>query len=329
MLHALKKHRLTGRVSHSLNQAPSSGIQVGLIGFPHDEGVRRNGGRIGAADGPEAFRSFLPKIGTLLNPEFGIDLQSLVVHDFGDISKNLQLEAAHEALSEKVGELLAAGTVPFVVGGGNDQSYANASGLMEHLVKMKSTSVGVINIDAHLDVRPLKDGKAHSGSPFRQLLEDASFKTLNGKFVEFASQGHQCSQEHWDYVLHHPNASLIPLSTLRGSVLGGLSHQQRSQCGVEDAFYDLISGAIGEHIFISFDIDAIQSSDCPGVSAPGSIGLSAQEALNICFLAGKSPKVMLVDVSEYNPSVESFRTGRLVALMLYYFLLGFSQRHVP
>lgn len=33
-------------------------------------------------------------------------------------------------------------------------------------------SVGVVNIDAHLDVRPLKDGKVHSGSPFRLLLED-------------------------------------------------------------------------------------------------------------------------------------------------------------
>lgn len=36
--------------------------------------------------------------------------------------------------------------------------------------------IGVINIDAHFDVRPLLDGKkAHSGSPFRQLLEDGEF----------------------------------------------------------------------------------------------------------------------------------------------------------
>ncbi len=28
-------------------------------------------------------------------------------------------------------------------------------------------SIAVINIDAHLDVRPLKSGQAHSGSPFR------------------------------------------------------------------------------------------------------------------------------------------------------------------
>ena len=27
--------------------------------------------------------------------------------------------------------------------------------------------IGVINLDAHFDVRPLKEGKSHSGSPFR------------------------------------------------------------------------------------------------------------------------------------------------------------------
>lgn len=32
--------------------------------------------------------------------------------------------------------------------------------------------VGIVNIDAHLDVRPLKENRTHSGSPFRQLLEE-------------------------------------------------------------------------------------------------------------------------------------------------------------
>jgi formiminoglutamase len=84
--------------------------------------------------------------------------------------------------------------------------------------------VGVINIDAHLDVRPLKEGKAHSGSPFRLLLETSKFTVIfclcligckliisfitdefltpenNNKFVEFAAQGSQCSAIHAEYV---------------------------------------------------------------------------------------------------------------------------------
>lgn len=55
----------------------------------------------------------------------------------------------------------------FSIGGSNDQSYPNAKALME---SYPSSRIGVINIDAHFDVRPLKEGLAHSGSPFRQLL---------------------------------------------------------------------------------------------------------------------------------------------------------------
>lgn len=299
---------------------------MGLLGYPNDEGVRRNGGRIGASAGPEAFRRFLPKIGTLVNREYDIDLRPLSVLDFGDIPASQTLEEAHKSLSSKVEQILATGAVPFVVGGGNDQSIANAQGLLRYLNQTK-TSVGVVNIDAHLDVRPLKEGGlAHSGSPFRQLLADPTFQALDGHFVEFASQGHQCSAEHWDFLKNHKNATILPLSGLRGNTLGGLSHQHKHARGVEDSFYDLLDGSIGDAVFVSFDVDSIQSSDCPGVSAPGTIGLTAQEALNICYLSGLSPRVKLVDVSEYNPTAEEFRTGRLLVLMFYYFLLGYAQR---
>jgi len=44
----------------------------------------------------------------------------------------------------------------------------------QHLEALRSGSVAAINIDAHFDVRPLKQGKVHSGSPFRLLLEDGN-----------------------------------------------------------------------------------------------------------------------------------------------------------
>ena len=50
---------------------------------------------------------------------------------------------------------LDSGAIPFVIGGGNDQSYANASGLL-HCVDGQNCTV--VNIDAHLDVRPRKLG---------------------------------------------------------------------------------------------------------------------------------------------------------------------------
>ena len=50
--------------------------------------------------------------------------------------------------------------------------------------------------------------------------------------------------------------------------------------------------------------------------------MTAEEALDICYWAGTNPDVSLVDVSEFNPLIEDYRTARLVANMFYYFLLG-------
>lgn len=46
----------------------------------------------------------------------------------------------------------------------------------------------------------------------------------------------------------------------------------------------------------------------------------------MCRIAGATANVRLMDVSEFNPTVESYRTGRLVANMFYYFCMGFVSR---
>ena len=158
---------------------------VVLAGFPYDEGCRRNGGRVGAEDGPEVTRRFgqstskpilerfeiersidlnitlghkhirtlsfphsqfcpfprsfffLPvsvqRLGTVINPELNIDLRRIGMFDIGDLPKGLQLEQALEQLRARVAKMLStdSNVIPFIVGGSNDESYANAAGLMD------------------------------------------------------------------------------------------------------------------------------------------------------------------------------------------------------
>jgi len=273
--------------------------------------VRRNGGRVGAALGPAKFREFLQKVGTVKNPEFDIDLKNISLTDNGDVfDDRFSLEQAHAALHATVLEIISKGKIPFVIGGGNDQSFPNGLALLKHY----ENNVGIINIDAHLDVRPLKEGKTHSGSPFRQLLQSEEFKVgTNNSFAEFAAQGGQCSAVHADYVREQ-----------KGSIywLNKLQSGPDSVC----AQFQQVVANLGERVFVSFDIDSIRSSDCPGVSAPAAVGISAQDALDICFAAGSNPKVKLFDLSEFNPRIEDYRTGRLVAFMFYYFALGLASR---
>lgn len=55
--------------------------------------------------------------------------------------------------------------------------------------------------------------------------------------------------------------------------------------------------------------------------------LKTEEAVEICYLTGLlGNKVVAFDISEYNPFVEDWRTGRLVASLFYYLTMGMSQR---
>jgi len=260
-------------------------------------------------------------MGTAYNFDYDVDLgpTSIPLGDAGNIS-DLPLEEAHAELQATVCEILSNGSIPFVVGGGNDQSYPNAAGLLDFASKTPGATIGVINIDAHFDVRPLKDNKAHSGSPFRQLLESNTFLSGANRFIEFAAQASQCSVLHYNYIMESREkvqTGVITLAQLRESKGGPVAVFKR----VLDVFF-----ASCDYIFISFDIDAISGADAPGVSCPATVGLSSQEALDICLEAGKSKKVKLFDVSEFNPKIEEYRTGRLVANMFYHFAMGIVLR---
>eukprot|EP01006_Ploeotia_vitrea_P041494 TRINITY_DN66541_c3_g1_i1.p1 TRINITY_DN66541_c3_g1~~TRINITY_DN66541_c3_g1_i1.p1 ORF type:complete len:401 (-),score=142.49 TRINITY_DN66541_c3_g1_i1:81-1283(-) len=180
----------------------------------------------------------------------------------------------------------------------------------------------VINVDAHLDVRPMKMGLEHSGSPFRRLLENERFidSTAGNRFVEFAAQGSQCSAEHAQFVTKRCGPNSIVW----------LTRDIRSRHMSADAVFEKrLSQAVRSNLFVSFDLDSVCAADAPGVSCPGTVGLSAAEAMAMCRLAGRQPGIKLMDLSEFNPLIEDYNTGRLCVNMFYSFLVGLAQqRHM-
>ncbi len=287
-------------------------LRLRLLGFPFDEGTVRNGGRPGAAHGPAAIRERLQNFGSAINPEHDINMltANMVLEDGGDACGDT-LEDAHASMRSLVSTALAEGALPICIGGSNDQSYSNASGWMQANSAAKEGLM--INIDAHLDVRPVGNAGIHSGAPFRLMFEQPE-PGFVGRLVEFAAQGAQCSQAHAEFV-QEQGGEILWLSKLKA--------EGRSPA---DSFQLLLGQ--DTPTFLSFDIDSIRGSDAPGVSCPSVIGLSADDALDIMFRAGQSPDIGLVDISEFNPLVEADRTSRLVAHMIYYFLLGAASRPV-
>ena len=185
----------------------------------------------------------------------------------------------------------------------------------------------MINIDAHFDVRPLKNGKAHSGSPFRLMLENAKFLQLQGKFIEFSAKGCSTNTDHYNYLMER-GAEVVWLERdIRRFEVSPEDTEVITQAG---QYMKLILNDLAKKvdlIFFSFDVDTIDSQYCPGVSAPSVVGgLTEAEALELAFLAGQCKQVAMMDLSEYNPAVELLRTGRLLANIYYQFCKGVAER---
>jgi formiminoglutamase len=51
-------------------------------------------------------------------------------------------------------------------------------------------------------------------------------------------------------------------------------------------------------------------------------GLTSEEAVEIMYVAGKDKRVKSLDVTDYNPTIDDYRSGYMVGNLIYYFSLG-------
>lgn len=289
------------RVGHLLGSrlGGSDSPRAVLIGFPSDEGVRRNGGRVGAALGPEALRKALYEF----TPDARSDrMEDLLgrTRDLGDLEISGDVESDQRNLGEILAHHLARGAFAIVLGGGHETSYGHFLGYA-----FAERSVEILNWDAHADVRDLKQGKAHSGSPFRQAIEDPSRACR--RYSVAGLQPHMVARAHVELVQRQGRAVW------------------RDE--VSSRYIEVLYGGMESPTLVSFDLDAVRQAEAPGVSAPNPAGLSSDLWLKAAFVAGRSAAVTSADVVELNPRFDpDGQTARLAALTVWWLLRGRAER---
>jgi formiminoglutamase len=290
------------RIGHLIGTDLTSGDQPAavLLGFPSDVGVGRNGGRLGAAEGPRALRSSLYRL-TSDARDVRFDALLRRTRDLGDLEVTGDLEADQRHLGQLLAPHLERGAFVLVLGGGHETSYGHFLGYVG-----AGRSVEILNWDAHADVRELKDGKAHSGSPFRQALEDPSGACR--RYVVAGLEPHLVARDHLAYV--HQRGRAVWRDELTNGAL------------------DSIYGAISSPTLASFDLDAVNQAEAPGVSAPNAAGLRSELWLAAAYAAGRSRSVASADIVELNPRVDrDDQTVRLAALTVWWLLRGCAERY--
>jgi formiminoglutamase len=290
------------RLGHLIGTATTPDTaRVVIVGFPVDEGVRRNGGRPGAAEGPAAIRQALYKLTP--DAEQFDEFADLLRHtaDLGDLVPTGDLEADQAALGEVLAPHLDREAVAIIFGGGHETAFGHFLGYAR-----RNRRVNVLNWDAHPDVRPLKDGRGHSGSPFRQMLEHASGTC--GRYTVAGLNPPTVAKSHLDYL------------TGRGAIA-------HFNTAISFHAIEQIYARCENATMVSFDLDAVDQAVAPGVSAPAAGGLSVHVWLYAAYAAGRCGTVGSIDVVELCPPLDSDgRTARLAARTVWEFLRGLAAR---
>ncbi|WOE66849.1 formimidoylglutamase [Aeromonas allosaccharophila] len=269
---------------------------VVLLGFACDEGVRRNKGRIGAAGAPLAVRKLLANTAWHL---------SRPVYDGGDVScPDGDLDAAHGRLAERVASALELGHFPLVLGGGHEVAFGSWSGLNRHLGG--SGKVGIINFDAHFDLR-MKQELASSGTPFFQIAEQCA---AQGTPFHYACLG----------VAETANTRAL---FARADELG--VWYVKDEAMSERALPTLQSGldafiARCDHLYLTIDLDVLPGAVMPGVSAPAARGVDLAVIEPLIAHIRASGKLRLADLAELNPTLDQDNHSARVAARLVHLL---------
>lgn len=258
--------------------------KIALLGFACDEGVKRNRGRPGAAGAPDALRMALANLASHAGHDRLVDMGNL-------LAPTADLEGAQLALRDAVYQCQQAGMRTFVLGGGHETAFGHGAGILD---AFPDERVGIINLDAHLDLR--YGERATSGTPFRQLAQRCDLQQREFHYACFGVSRAANTQALWDEA---EKRKVLVVEDL--------------QCG--DALSPLTTFINQmDKIYLTVDLDVLPVWEMHAVSAPAALGVPLATLMRLVEPICRSGKLQAVDMVEFNPRFDSdFRAARVAA----------------
>jgi arginase family enzyme len=275
--------------------------EVALLGAPMEAGSVTPG-RCDLA--PETLRRALKRFSTY-NLDTGEELD-VAVADLGDVPvQGLSPANGFAPIRDAAAAAVAAHGLTLLVGGNNAVTRPAA-----HALGLPLERVGLITLDAHFDMRDTANGPMN-GNPVRCLLEDG----LPGRNIC------QIGLAPWANTrAMHVDASDagIGVYTVRQCIESGLL------AVLDDALSRL---AHVEALMVDFDIDVIDRSQLPGAPGARPGGMPVEMFFRAARQLAAQPRVKLVDLTEFDPSLDvsdisALTAGRWVCEIL----AGYSAR---
>lgn len=174
---------------------------------------------------------------------------------------NQACQAFHEDIYTSAEALFEKGQIPGLLGGDHSTPF----GLIRAAVS-RYPDLGILQVDAHMDLRQAYEGFTWShASIFRNVMDRLPVQ----KLVQVGIRDY--CQEEWAYA----NSTSGRVQVYRDRDIQGALFEGRS---FADLAREMIS-LLPAHVHISFDIDGLEPSLCPGTGTPVPGGLSYNQAV--------------------------------------------------
>ena len=220
------------------------------------------------------------------------------------------LPAALDQLAAIVEATLAAGKLPFVLGG----EHSLTAGAIRPFAKRYPKDLVVLHLDAHWDLRDGYLGEHYShAAAMRRVLDQSGHDHIT--LVSVGTRG-----------FSQVEAEFFDANRRRMHVHLGL---QQSRWRIED----IVAPLNGRPVYITFDIDALEPHVMPATGTPVPGGLGYLQALAILRAAAEAAgSIVGMDLVEFAPiagfHAYDFTAAQLALKMLNYALSGTSRHAI-
>ena len=274
-----------------------------VFGIPYDGAASF---RLGTKDGPRSIRDISFSI-TPTTEDFLL-FEELKILDLGDYYAPNQIEL-FEKVENQVEELLKKKKFFTMLGGDHSVTIPVLRGIDKALGK----DVGIIHIDAHFDLCDELDGNSLSHAcPARRGTE---LKSVGGSEGVYFVGIRSIERDEIDY--------------MKDNKVNVISAREFSQIGVDKVVARIVEKFIDKrHIYLTFDIDALDPAYAAGTGTPQFGGLTSRNALELLRGLFRELPIIAFDVVEVAPNLSSSLTSTFAARKIITEMWGFYFRKV-
>lgn len=281
-----------------LQESSPEGLDACFVGIPMDTGCsNRSGTRLG----PRFIRVESALI-RAVSMSGAMPFESLQVADIGDVPiVPYNLTRSVDIITDHYRCIYKAGCTPLTLGGDHTLTYP-----ILRAVKEKYGAVGLIQVDAHHDLQDEMMGEtiAH-GTPFKRALDEGLVDPT--KMFQIGLRGNM-----YNYTEIKEDFTSPQNSGVRMILAEDCWHRSLKP------LMDKIRLEMGDTpVYLTFDIDGIDPSDCPGTGTPEVAGLTPVQAMEI-VRGCRGLNLVGSDVVEVNPLYDqSGATANMAANLLF------------